>query len=87
MIIIIIIISIGSLGRYKNEGDVRNLVVKDCTLTGTDNGVRIKSWENSPSVSNVVNMTFDNIIMNRVENPIIIDQTYCPYHKCDTSVS
>ncbi|KAJ0988123.1 hypothetical protein J5N97_006479 [Dioscorea zingiberensis] len=79
-------ISVGSLGRYKNEGDVRNLVVKDCTIRGTDNGVRIKTWENSPSVSSVANMTFENIVMDRVANPIIIDQTYCPFAKCDTSV-
>ncbi|XP_073099650.1 exopolygalacturonase-like isoform X1 [Elaeis guineensis] len=75
-------ISIGSLGRYHNEGDVRGLVIKDSTLAGTSNGVRIKTWENSPGTSKAVNMTFENIVMNSVANPIIIDQMYCPYSSC-----
>ncbi|XP_020579327.1 exopolygalacturonase [Phalaenopsis equestris] len=78
-------ISVGSLGRYKDEGDVRGVLVRDCTLTGTTNGVRIKTWQNSPSPSTASNFTFDNILMNDVDNPIIIDQHYCPYSKCDSS--
>ncbi|KAH7674043.1 Polygalacturonase protein [Dioscorea alata] len=76
-------ISVGSLGRYEGEKDVKDLLVKDCVLTGTTNGVRIKTWENSPQYSSATNMTFDNIVMNQVSNPIIIDQTYCPYSSCD----
>ncbi|KAM0942908.1 putative glycosidase [Dioscorea sansibarensis] len=80
-------ISVGSLGRYEGEKDVKGLLVKDCVLTGTSNGVRIKTWENSPQYSSATNMTFDNIVMNQVSNPIIIDQTYCPYSSCNTQVS
>lgn len=37
-------ISVGSLGKYKNEEPVIGLVVKRCKLTSMDNGVRIKTW-------------------------------------------
>jgi galacturan 1,4-alpha-galacturonidase len=79
-------ISLGSLGRYQGEWDVKGLIVKDSTLSGTTNGVRIKTWENSPSWSKANNITFQNIQMNNVYNPIIIDQNYCPYSSCDHSV-
>ncbi|XP_038886976.1 exopolygalacturonase isoform X1 [Benincasa hispida] len=75
-------ISVGSLGRYRNEGDVNGLVVKNCSLTGTTNGIRIKTWPNSPGSSSATNMTFENITMNNVSNPIIIDQSYCPFRSC-----
>ncbi|XP_062177997.1 exopolygalacturonase-like isoform X1 [Alnus glutinosa] len=75
-------ISVGSLGRYRNEGDVSGLVVRDCTMTGTSNGIRIKTWANSPGSSAATNMTFENIVMNNVTNPIIIDQAYCPFSSC-----
>lgn len=77
-------ISVGSLGKYQNEGDVTGLLVKDCTLSGTTNGIRIKTWANSPDTSVASNITFEDIVMNHVSNPIIIDQTYCPYTTCDS---
>ncbi|KAI8553860.1 hypothetical protein RHMOL_Rhmol05G0048400 [Rhododendron molle] len=75
-------ISVGSLGKYPNEGDVKGLVVRDCNMTGTMNGIRIKTWPNSPGLSAATNMTFENIVMNNVTNPIIIDQAYCPFTTC-----
>ncbi|KAF9676411.1 hypothetical protein SADUNF_Sadunf09G0135700 [Salix dunnii] len=75
-------ISVGSLGRYENEGDVSGLVVRDCAISGTMNGIRIKTWANSPGSSAATNMTFENIVMNNVTNPIIIDQSYCPFSSC-----
>lgn len=75
-------ISVGSLGKYPNEGDVSGLVVRDCTISGTTNGIRIKTWANSPGSSAATNMTFTNIVMNNVTNPIIIDQLYCPFLSC-----
>ncbi|KAB1209877.1 Exopolygalacturonase [Morella rubra] len=79
-------ISVGSLGRYQNEGDVSGLVVRDCNMTGTSNGIRIKTWANSPGQSTATNMTFENIVMNNVTNPIIIDQAYCPFSSCTPMV-
>ncbi|CAL9087791.1 unnamed protein product [Musa textilis] len=80
-------ISVGSLGRYKDEEDVQNIVVKDSRLIGTMNGVRVKTWANSPVKTSAINITFENLVMRDVGNPIIIDQTYCPYAKCDNSAS
>ncbi|CAN1156165.1 unnamed protein product [Linum perenne] len=40
-------ISIGSLGKQFNESGVENVTVKSIIFTGTENGVRIKSWGDS----------------------------------------
>ncbi|XP_026422704.1 polygalacturonase-like isoform X3 [Papaver somniferum] len=70
-------ISIGSLARNPNEAGVEGITVKDVTFTGSDNGLRIKTWP-KPSDGFVKNVLYENIIMNNVRNPIIIDQIYCP---------
>ncbi|RZC86895.1 hypothetical protein C5167_030246 [Papaver somniferum] len=70
-------ISIGSLARNPNEAGVEGITVKDVTFTGSDNGLRIKTWP-KPSDGFVKNVLYQNIIMNNVRNPIIIDQIYCP---------
>lgn len=78
-------ISIGSLGRYHNEQPVIGVTVRNCTLTGTTNGVRIKTWPASPT-SIASNMHFEDITMNNVSTPILIDQKYCPYNACQAKV-
>uniref|UniRef100_A0A453D0I2 Exopolygalacturonase n=1 Tax=Aegilops tauschii subsp. strangulata TaxID=200361 RepID=A0A453D0I2_AEGTS len=75
--------SIGSLGRYVDEGDVTRVHVRNMTFVGTMNGVRIKTWENSPTKSLAAHMLFENMVMKDVQNPIIIDQKYCPYYDCE----
>ncbi|KAL6519803.1 hypothetical protein OROMI_032697 [Orobanche minor] len=67
--------SVGSLGKVPNEMDVRGLIVKNCTLIGTTNGLRIKTWPNS-SPSTASGMLFKDIIMQNVKNPIVINQNY-----------
>jgi galacturan 1,4-alpha-galacturonidase len=79
-------ISIGSLGKYKNEEPVTQIKVIDCTMTGTTNGVRIKTWPASPSAGVASDITFKGITMNDVANPVIIDQGYCPYGQCKAQV-
>ncbi|XP_060194904.1 exopolygalacturonase-like [Lycium barbarum] len=78
-------ISIGSLGLSRNEV-VKNIHVKNCTLIATQNGARIKTWAPS-SAGSVTTITFEDIIMKKVWNPIFIDQHYCPTHNCSRKVS
>jgi len=68
-------LSVGSLGKYKNEEDVSGIHVNNCTMIETDNGLRIKTWGGSDP-SKAVDIKFENIIMQSVKNPIIIDQNY-----------
>ncbi|KAF5737016.1 polygalacturonase-like [Tripterygium wilfordii] len=77
-------ISIGSLGKFENEEDVSGISVNMCRIHETQNGIRIKTWTGS-TPSNAYNMTFEDIEMTNVSNPIIIDQKYCPNGKCDPS--
>ncbi|XP_030509301.2 polygalacturonase-like [Cannabis sativa] len=72
-------ISIGSLAKDMNEEGVQNVTVKQVVFTGTQNGIRIKSWA-KPSKGFVESVHFSNIVMRNVQNPIIIDQNYCPSH-------
>nr|CAD1833280.1 unnamed protein product [Ananas comosus var. bracteatus] len=76
-------ISVGSLGKYENEEDVAGVRVRNCTVVGTTNGVRIKTWPGSPP-SAASDITFEDIVMHNVTRPIIIDQVYCPVHNCTT---
>ncbi|KAL6602830.1 hypothetical protein ACP70R_044319 [Stipagrostis hirtigluma subsp. patula] len=75
-------ISVGSLGRYKDEKDVTDINVKDCTLKKTTNGVRIKAYEDASSVLSATKLHYENIEMDDVANPIIIDMKYCPNKIC-----
>ena len=75
-------ISVGSLGRYPGEEDVRRLRVANCTIAGTSNGVRIKTWRGGSRPTAVAGLVFEDIVMRKVRNPIIIDQEYCPYASC-----
>lgn len=79
-------ISVGSLGRSKDEETVKGLMVKNCTFTNTTNGVRIKTWAPS-NVGLASSFIFEDIIVNDAYNPIIIDQQYCPSRSCYTKVS
>ncbi|KAL5714930.1 hypothetical protein ACHQM5_016829 [Ranunculus cassubicifolius] len=71
-------ISIGSLGKEANEAGVENVTVKTAAFTGTENGLRIKTWAR-PSNGFVRNINYLGATMNNVDNPIIIDQHYCPH--------
>lgn len=62
------------------EPGVQNVTVKSVTFRNTDNGVRIKTWTR-PSNGFVTNVLFQNIVMYNVENPVLIDQDYCPNAK------
>ncbi|KAL9259455.1 Exopolygalacturonase-like protein [Drosera capensis] len=83
-------ISIGSLGKYEDELDVSGIQVKNCTLKGTDNGLRIKTWPFKPNVIPIKasGFWFQDVILNNVKNPILIDQEYCGgSHSCNMQPS
>ncbi|KAB1218174.1 Polygalacturonase [Morella rubra] len=80
-------ISIGSLGKDQIEAGVQNITVKTATFTGTQNGVRIKSW-GRPSTGFARSILFQHVLMVNVQNPIVIDQNYCPSNQgCPGQVS
>ncbi|XP_062183365.1 polygalacturonase-like [Phragmites australis] len=70
-------ISIGSLGGEAGEAGVQNVTVEGVTLTGTQNGLRIKTW-GQPNSGSVTGVSFGRVTMRGVHNPIIVDQNYCP---------
>lgn len=80
-------ISVGSLGRFKYEKAVQGLTVRNSIFNGTLNGVRIKTWASAPSRNIVSNFLYKNLQMINVQNPIIIDQQYCPNPPCDNKVT
>lgn len=76
--------SVGSLGKYNNEKEVHGILVTNCTIKNTTNGVRIKTWSASPP-GVASRITFQDIILDAVKNPIIIDQTYGSKKKKEVS--
>ncbi|KAK1298592.1 hypothetical protein QJS10_CPB14g00100 [Acorus calamus] len=68
-------ISIGSLGQGNSMGTVIGVVLDTATLTGTTNGLRIKTWQGGSGF--VRSVRYENVKMYNVSNPIIIDQFYC----------
>ncbi|KAJ8623486.1 hypothetical protein MRB53_032015 [Persea americana] len=72
--------NIGSLGNHNSRACVKNITVSNTVIRHSDNGVRIKTWQGgSGSVSAV---TFKEIHMDTVRNPILIDQYYCLTKRC-----
>ncbi|OMP00109.1 Glycoside hydrolase, family 28 [Corchorus olitorius] len=68
-------ISIGSLGKSKSWAQVHNVFVDGAFISNTENGVRIKTWQGGSGYA--ANMKFQNVLMENVSYPIIIDQYYC----------
>ena len=62
-----------SIGSYTNGG-VSNITVRDCTFTGTDCGIRIKSDRDRGGV--VENLVYENLTMTEVNFPILIYGSY-----------
>ncbi|CAA3022446.1 polygalacturonase-like [Olea europaea subsp. europaea] len=73
-------ISIGSLGKDFKEAGVEKVTVKAVTFKNTQNGLRIKTWARQ-STGFVRDVLFQHAIMTNVQNPIVIDQNYCPNNK------
>ncbi|CAI9764102.1 unnamed protein product [Fraxinus pennsylvanica] len=68
-------ISIGSLGKDNSTGIVEKIVLDNAFLRGSTNGLRIKTWQGGSGYVRAV--SYQNVMMQDVSNPIIIDQFYC----------
>ncbi|PWA41857.1 putative polygalacturonase [Artemisia annua] len=68
-------ISIGSLGKSGGVVNVEKINIRDSSFKGTTNGARIKTWQ--VGQGNIRHITFENLVFDTVDNPIIIDQNYC----------
>ncbi|KAK6930994.1 Glycoside hydrolase, family 28 [Dillenia turbinata] len=68
-------ISIGRLGKNNATDFVSHVVLDTAFLKDTTNGVRIKTWQGGSGYARAIR--FENVRMEDVENPIIIDQFYC----------
>ncbi|PKA64276.1 Polygalacturonase [Apostasia shenzhenica] len=79
-------ISIGSLGWSPGEPGVENVTVSSVVFTGTQNGFRVKTWAN-PYGGFVKDILFQHATMIDVQNPIVIDQNYCPNNNCPNNNS
>ena len=73
------------MGGNPDEGGVEHIVVNNSIFTGTENGVRIKTWA-KPFNGYARDIKFENLQMQNVSNPIIIDQEYCPEKNCPNGV-
>ncbi|CAK8563716.1 unnamed protein product [Lathyrus sativus] len=79
-------ISIGSLGKYEDEREVKGIRIKNSALSGTTNGLRIKTWPEKFG-GGASEISFSNINMTNVQNPIIIDQEYECHPNCQKKPS
>jgi polygalacturonase len=70
-------ISIGS----ETTAGVHNMLVRNCTLEGTDNGIRIKSMRGAGGL--VENIRYTNIRMKGVANPIVLQLDYVDNNRPD----
>ncbi|KAF8399682.1 hypothetical protein HHK36_015553 [Tetracentron sinense] len=79
-------ISIGSLGKDNSTGIVTKVVLDTAFLKETTNGLRIKTWQGGSGYVRAVR--FENVRLDEVANPIIIDQFYCDSPKsCQNQTS
>lgn len=56
---------------------MQNITVMSVFFSGTQNGLRIKTWGKGYS-GFVRGVTFADAVMQDVQNPIVVDQNYCP---------
>ncbi|HLP24745.1 MAG TPA: glycoside hydrolase family 28 protein [Acidobacteriota bacterium] len=69
-----------SIGSETTVG-VRNMLVRNCTMEGTDNGIRIKSMRGAGGL--VENVRYTNIAMKDVDNAIVLQLDYTDNNRPD----
>ena len=65
-------VTIGS----ENSGGVNNVYVSKCYFNGTDRGLRIKSQRGRGNEAIIKDIKFDNIYMDSVKSPFVINAYY-----------
>ncbi|KAF8400675.1 hypothetical protein HHK36_013975 [Tetracentron sinense] len=60
---------------HAGQAMVYDVRVDGAFLSNTENGLRIKTWQGGSGFARKI--TFQNVLMENVSNPIIIDQYYC----------
>jgi polygalacturonase len=70
-------ISIGS----ETTAGVHNMLVRNCTMDDTDNGIRIKSMRGAGGL--VENVRYTNITMKNVENAVVLQLDYVDNNRPD----
>jgi polygalacturonase len=60
---------------------IRNMLVRDCQMEGTDNGIRIKSMRGAGGP--VENIRYSNITMQRVEHAFVFELDYVDNNRPD----
>ncbi|XP_022716175.1 probable polygalacturonase At3g15720 isoform X2 [Durio zibethinus] len=73
-------ISVGSLGKNGKNETVEWVQVENSIFNGTQNGARIKTWVGGAGFAR--DISFVGVQLINAENPIIIDQHYCPHQTC-----
>lgn len=68
-------IIVESLGSFTNEDDLEGLIVKNSTISDTDNYVRIKTCPSEQGKITIIDICFKDITMVDVKNPIIISKS------------
>jgi polygalacturonase len=71
-----------SIGSYTDNGGVSNILVINCTMNGTANGIRIKSDNDRGGL--VQDISYMNISMTNVDFPI---QVYSYYNEVGTPIN
>ncbi|KAL0449834.1 UNVERIFIED_CONTAM: putative polygalacturonase [Sesamum latifolium] len=67
-------------GEAGGHDEVEGISITNSNFTRTENGVRIKTWQGGSGFAK--NITFSGLTFVAADNPIIIDQHYCPHEKC-----
>ena len=60
----------------ENSGGINNLKVSKCVFKSTDRGLRIKTQRTRGNLAVIENVSFNNIIMNDVKAPFVINSFY-----------
>eukprot|EP00928_Gymnodinium_smaydae_P076927 TRINITY_DN60023_c0_g1_i1.p1 TRINITY_DN60023_c0_g1~~TRINITY_DN60023_c0_g1_i1.p1 ORF type:complete len:353 (+),score=25.24 TRINITY_DN60023_c0_g1_i1:149-1060(+) len=69
-------ISIGSLGERQSEGSVTSCRFERVSYFKSQHGARIKTWRGGRGL--VSNLTFSDLVCDRVGVGVLVDQEYCP---------